>query len=115
MRKDLEDLIFVGQLEETFKMFGKTWKIRTLTSEEQIEATASTAGYDNLARINALKIEILGYALTQIDNVELNDPEETVEFIKKLPTTVVNSLFAKYEELQDRQDKVLEELDELKN
>lgn len=115
MRKALEDLIFIGKIEETFPLVGKKWTLKTITSEEQVEATSNTANLDNLARITALKIEILGFALTKVDDIELNDPEETVEFVKRLQTPLINALFTKYEELQAKQDEALTELDELKN
>lgn len=115
MRKALEDLIFIGKMEESFDLIGKKWKLRTLTSEEQVDATSNTANFDNLARVTALKIEILGFALTQVDDIVLNDPEETADFVRKLQTPIINALFMKYEELQRKQDTALADLNELKN
>lgn len=115
MRKALEDLIFVGKIEETFDLYGKSWTMTTLSSREQVEATAATEGYDNLSRINALKIEILARSIKKIQNVELNDVRETLEFISKLQMPVINALFVKYEELQKKQEEALKDIEELKN
>jgi hypothetical protein len=115
MRKSLEDLVFIGHVDKTFKVFGKNWTMSTLTSSQQLDATAATDGYDTLARVNALKIEILARALKKIEDVELNDLAEAVEFVSSLQMPLINTLFIKYEELQQEQDNALKDLDELKN
>lgn len=115
MRKALEDLIFIGRIQETYKIFGKNFTLSTLTSSEQLEATAATDGYDTLSRVNALKIEILARSLKKVEDIELNDVAEKVEFIGKLQMPIINELFAKYEELQKRQDDALKDLNDLKN
>lgn len=115
MRKILEDLIFIGKVEKDYTVFGKQWTLSTLTSDEQLEATSATASYDTLARVNALKIEILARSLKKIEGVELNDIAETSEFVGKLQGPVINALFSKYEELQKEQDDALKDLEDLKN
>lgn len=115
MRQSLEDLIFIGKIEESFKIFGKTWKLSTLTSNEQIDATSATDGYDALSRVSALKIEILARSVKQVETTELNDIAENVEFIGKLQMPIINELFKKYEALQKKQDDALKDLDEIKN
>ncbi|MNJ90215.1 hypothetical protein D3C87_78090 [compost metagenome] len=115
MRQSLEDLIFIGKIEKPFKVFGKNWKLSTLTSNEQLDATSATDGYDALSRVNALKIEILARSVKQVETTELNDIAENVEFIGKLQMPVINELFSKYEVLQREQDSALKDLDEIKN
>lgn len=115
MRKALEDLVFLGQMEDTFTLLGKTWKITTVSSDEQLSATSRTSSYDNLARLNALKIEILSFALKQVDGIELKDSDETGEFVRRLPQPIINAIFEKYEDLATKQAEALEEVEELKN
>lgn len=115
MRKVLEDLIFLGSMKETYELFGKKWTLRTITSDEQLKATIATANFDLVTKLHALKMEILAYSLEAIDNVVLNDSGETIEFLRKLPMQVINTLFEKYDELQLKQNEALENSEELKN
>lgn len=115
MRKALEDLVFVGKIEESFKVYGTDFTLATLTSNDQLEATSATDGYDTLSRVNALKIEILARSVKKVGTVELNDVAENVEFIGTLQMPIINELFTKYEELQKKQDSALKDLNEIKN
>lgn len=116
MRKILEDLLFVGTVKETYKIFGKEWVLKTLTSDEQLQATSSTSDYDNVSRINALKIALLSRSICEIDGVELKDLREKIEFLGKLQQPVVDMLYVKFNELQKEQNKSIEEMDsEIKN
>lgn len=112
MRKVLEDLLFVGTLKETYKIFGKEWVLKTLTSDEQLKATSSTGDYDNVSRINALKLALLARSLCEIDGVELNDFKEKIEFLGKLQQPVIDMLYIKFNELQTKQDQALKEMDQ---
>lgn len=115
MRKALQDLVFMGKLEETFTVYGKKFSLSTLTSSEQLDATSATDGYDTLSRVNALKIEILSRSMKKVGDVELNDLSETIEFVGSLQMPMINELFTKYELLQKQQDEALKNLDEIKN
>lgn len=112
MRKILEDLIFIGTLKETYKIFGKEWTLKTLTSDEKLQATSSTGDYDNVSRINALKIAFLARALCEIDGVELKELKEKLEFLGNLQQPVVDMLYIKFDELQKKQDESLKEMEE---
>lgn len=115
MRKVLEDLIFLGVAEEEFTVFGKTWTLKTLDSEEHLDATNATGDYDTLSRIYALKVEMLGRALKSVEGIKLKDKEESLSLVRKLQPAVVNKLYEKYEELQKQRSDSLNELDEVKN
>lgn len=112
MRKILEDLIFIGTLKETYKIFGKEWVLKTLTSEEKLQATSSTSDYDNVSRINALKLAFLSRSLCEIDGVELNEIKEKLEFLGNLQQPVVDMLYIKFDELQKKQDESLKEMEQ---
>ena len=116
MRKILEDLIFVGELKETYKVYGKTWVLKALNADEQLAATSSTKSYDNVARIPAIKIAVVARSLKSVNNIELNDLTEKIEFLGSLPPQIVDALYEKYLELQKKQKDSLNEMEtELKN
>ena len=116
MRKILEDLIFEGEIKETYKIYGKTWVLKALNADEQLAATSSTKSYDNVARIPAIKIAVVSRALKSVNDIELSDLTEKIEFLGKLPPQVVDALYEKYLELQKKQKDSLDEMEsELKN
>jgi DNA-binding HxlR family transcriptional regulator len=115
MRKILQDLVFIGATEDTVKAFGRDWKLKTLTSEEHLEATNATGDFDTLTRIYALKMEILSRSLKGINDVELIDKNEAREVIKQLQPPIVNKLYEEYEKLQKKQNDSLSDLEEIKN
>lgn len=116
MRKILEDLVFSGYIENTVEIHDKTWRLRTLTSEQNLSAiNAMTAYTENLSRIYAMKIEVLGRALKEVNGIIIEDVEEGIEFIKNLQTPIVNKLYDEYEKLYADQQKSLGETEELKN
>lgn len=115
MRKALQDLVFIGRLEEKFTVYGRDFTLATLTSSSQLDATSATDGYDTLSRVNALKIQILSRSLKKVGDVEVNDISEAIEFMGQLQMPIINELFTKYESLQKQQDDALKNLDEIKN
>ena len=116
MRQILEDLIFLGNLKETYKLFNKEWTLRTLTSDENLQVTNITSQYDQLSRINAIKIATLARSIVEIDNTELKDLDEKVKFLSKLQQPIIDLLYAKYNELLQKQNEEMKNLDEdLKN
>lgn len=115
MRKALEDLIFLGAVEGEVEILGKKWKLRTLQSKQHLSATSSTGEYDNLTRIYALKMEILGRALVKVDDIMMTEETETVDFIKSLQPAIVNRLYEEYETLQIKQNESLASPEEIKN
>lgn len=110
MRKILEDLIFIGTNKQTYTIFGKEWTLKTLTSDEQLQATSSTSDYDNVSRLNALKIALLSRSLCEINGTELEDISEKIQFLGKLQQPVVDMLYVKFKELQAKQDSELKEM-----
>lgn len=116
MNKNLEDLIFLGRVEEEVTLYGKKWMLRVLDSNEQLIATNESSKYnDTLARVFALKIEILGRSLSSVDGENINDIVEGIELIKKLQPIVTNNLFNEYEKLQKKQEDLLKDPEEIKN
>ncbi len=115
MKKILEDLIFLGAVQEEVSLLGKKWKMQTLNSEEHLSATSSTGDYETLSRIYALKLEILCRSLKAIDGIQLDDESETFEFVRKLQPPIINKLYEEYEKLQQKQNDSLRNIDDIKN
>jgi len=116
MRKALNDLIFLGVIKETVEVGGHKWGLQTLTTEEQLEATNATANYsDYIVKVYSLTIEILTRALKSVDDQPLDDKAETAEFVKSLQPIIVNKLYEEYQKIQEKQNKSLESIDEIKN
>jgi hypothetical protein len=115
MRKIFEDLIFIGRVEKEVSLYGHTWLLSTLTAEEQIDATAATSGFDNIARVNAIKSQFLARSLKSIDGTKILDFAEALEVIGKMQYPILSGLFLKYEELQKEQDDTLKDLEQIKN
>lgn len=89
--------------------------MRTLTAEERLEATSSTADYDTLSRIYALKVEMLARSIKSVDNEPFKDKFEALGILKEMQAPVVNKLYEEFEKVQDKQSNALKELEELKN
>jgi len=112
MRKALEDLIFVGVVKETYKLFGKDWTLKTLTNDEQLQATTSTRDYDNLSRVAAIKISTLARSITDVNDIELTDVLEKIELLGKMQQPIIDLLFDKYVALQKIQDEALKDINQ---
>ena len=112
MRKLLEDLIFIGVVKETYKVFGKSWTLKTLTADENLQAITSTRSYDDLSRSNAVKIAALARSIVEVDNVELTDLNEKIEFLGKAQQPLIDMLYEKFGELQNSQEESLKDLEE---
>ncbi|MNB89769.1 hypothetical protein D3C75_368150 [compost metagenome] len=108
-------MIFLGRLEKEFTLLGKKWTLSTLSSDEQVAATAATGDLETISRINALKIHFLARSIKKIDNEEIIDFNEGYELVSQLQFPVVNALYTRYQELQEEQDEALKNLDEIKN
>ena len=72
--------------------------------------------YDEvLARTYAYKIEVLGRAIKEVNGILIETPEEGLEFVKKLQSSIVNVLFEKYSDLVKDQTDLLSDKEEIKN
>ena len=115
IRKALESLISEGVVEETVHVAEKSWTMKTLQSGEHLDATSSTAQYDTLSRIYALKMEILARAIKSVEGIKLDKIEESLDFIRQLQPVIVNKLYDEYEKLQTKQNEAFESVEEIKN
>lgn len=116
MKKALEDLVFLGYTDKEVTVLGKTWKLRVLNAEESLDTMKVMKDYDEvLARTYAYKIEVLGRAIKEVNGILIETPEEGLEFVKRLQSSIVNVLFEKYSDLIKEQTDLLMDKEEIKN
>lgn len=115
MKKALADLVFLGAVDEGVKIFGKEWRMKTLSAEEHLEATSATADYDTLSRIYALKVEMLARSIKSVDNEPFEDRYAALKILKEMQAPIVNKLYDEYEKLQEKQLGALKDFEEIKN
>jgi hypothetical protein len=115
MRKALTDLIFLGVVKEDFEVANHVWTLQTLTAEEQLEATNATGNYtEYISKVYSLTIEILARAIKSIDNEVMSDKAEAIELVKQMQPVIVNKLYEHYQSIQDKANKSLESIEEIK-
>lgn len=110
MSKVLNDLIDLGTTKKDISAFGKTWKMHTLNTKDQLTATNSTSEYDTFSRVVALKVAILANAVDSVDGQSLGNRSEKREIFGKLPIPIINALYNEYEKLVNIQNDNLDKL-----
>jgi len=123
MANPIEELIFFNKLSEETTIFGKKVKWHTLDGDEFVTALQSTPAFDDLTRLNLLKIEKLARAIDSIDGhtwlelipadkqQEMKPVEKARETIRKWQRNVIDYFYYKYEQLEQKANKALDELD----
>ncbi len=99
MRKELEQIIFLGKLTDTIEIFGKVWTLQTMTFAEQADVVRKLNSTDDATNILSMKKQVIKKALISIDDIELNNEDEKEEFIDQLPVAVIDALFGKYDDM----------------
>ena len=123
MANPIEELIFFNKLTEEVTIFGKKVKWHTLDGEEFLSALQSTPAYDDLTRVQLLKVEKLARAIDSINgqtwtDLIPNDKKEEVkavdkarETIRKWQKNVIDYIYYYYEKLEQKANKALEDLE----
>lgn len=118
-RVDLRDLINLGRILDEKQLFGYTFALRTLDSEEITEVFAIIDGLpeaSEVTRYNVMAIQVLARAIetvngTRLENLYMNkemEPlERRLEIIKVWQQSLVNELFKFYGTLADRGQKLM--------
>lgn len=96
----LEQLIFDGIYEKEFKIYNKRWKIKTLNIDEYNNSVEDTEEYDNIAKLQAMKISILSRAVTECEGIKLFQIKENKEFLGRFSNNVIDKLYDKQKEMQ---------------
>lgn len=117
MRKELEQLIFEGELYDSIEIMGKTWTLKTIGISNNQEFIKRINTNNEALNVMILKVECVSRALVSIDDIVLDDLKEKQEFINKLPFQIVDKLFKVYDGLMVKLNKSLEEeeIEEIKN
>jgi len=121
----LEELIFFNKLNEEIVLFGKKIKWHTLDGDEFLSALQSTPAFDDFTRIQLLKVEKLARAIESIDGntwiqliptekrEEIKPLDKAREIIRKWQRNVIDYIYYKYEQLEQKSNKQLEEMDKV--
>lgn len=105
--KGLEDLIFLGRVEKVINIGSFTFKISSLTNQEQDEVNIFLMSLSDEQRVLQLKRVIIAQCLRSINNIAfektLNIPSPTMDdkcnFLAKLQSAVVDQIFDGYTKL----------------
>jgi hypothetical protein len=123
MANPIEELVFFNKLSEEIIVFGKKIKWHTLDGDEFLSALQSTPAFDDFTRIQLLKIEKLARAIDSIDGnawvqlipedkrKEISSVEKARELIRKWQKNVIDYIYYKYEQLEQKSNKQLEDLE----
>ena len=117
MKKELEKLIFEGVLTDTVKIWDKVWTLQTINIEDRIDLSKKINSDNDNLNLLKLKVELVTKSLVSIDDIILDDIDEKLEFVNKLPLAVIDKLFSKFDEMTATLNKTIDDKDieEIKN
>lgn len=116
---DLEQLIFLGCIEDSKTINGFKFDLRTLTGKEQSDVWLSVAFLNNDTKFFVVKIGFLARAIMTVngrkldvlykgkDFRELSSEQRCVRVVETWQDALINELYAFYSELVDRSKKVI--------
>ena len=119
----LESMIFFNKLSEETVIFGKKIKWHTLDGDDYIGALQSSPAFDDATRVYLLKVEKLARAIESIDGhswlslipenkiEEIKPLDKAKETIRKWQGNVIDYIYYKYQQLELKSNKALEEMD----
>jgi hypothetical protein len=122
---DVDGLLWLGFLEESFDFCGHDFVIRTLRLEEEMLAGLVTQDYkDSVSQAKAWVAAQVGMALVSVDDDEAFCPQSgpsKKDFARarfkyvtsKWYEPTINYIYVKYLELVERQEAVLREMENL--
>lgn len=122
---DLEQLIFLGRIEDTKTIAGFTFDMQTLTGKEQNDVWMSVSFLNNETKFFVIKVAFLARAITAVNGRELHvmykgkdfrelTPEQRcVRVIEGWQQPLIDELYDFYSGLVDRSRKAIKP-DEIK-
>lgn len=122
---DLEQLIFLGRIEDTKTVAGFTFDMQTLTGKEQNDVWMSVSFLNNETKFFIIKVAFLARAITAVngkdlhvlykgkDFRELTPEQRCVRVIETWQQPLIDELYEFYSELVDRSRKAIKP-DEIK-
>lgn len=116
---DLEQLIFLGRIEDSKVINGFHFDMRTLTGKEQNDVWLSVAFLNNETKFFVIKVAFLAKAISAVngrpldvlykgkDFRELNKEQRCMRVVESWQDVLINELYAFYSDLVDRSKKVI--------
>ena len=120
---DVDGLIWLGYLTESFPLYGHTWVLKTLTRGERLAVTLAVKEYeDTLGTALALETATIAASLLMIDNVPIYpglEPDapplprilDAFKVVQTWHDPLIAKLYEKYSQLQLRQIRAFFELE----
>lgn len=113
--KGLEDIIFLGRIEKIINIGNFTFKISSLTNQEQDEVNVFLLSLNDEQRILQLKRVVIAQSLRTINNIpfektlNLTSPtlEDKCSFLARLQASVVDQIFEGYSNLLNETKEVI--------
>lgn len=107
--RQLEFLTKLGAEETTIDILGTKFRFRTLNVEENTQAfelPTKEKYEDDIAKFNAMRVEILSRAVISINEYEIpeNFRDQLRMILKRMQQGALNKLFAAYQELVGKQE-----------
>lgn len=116
---DLEQLIFLGRIEDTRMVNGFKFDLQTLTGKEQNEVWLSVSFLNNDTKFFLIKIAFIAKAIKSIngrsldtlykgrDYRELTKEQRSVKVVEEWQQPLIDELYTFYAELVDRSRKAI--------
>lgn len=116
MRKELEDIIFLGKVTTKTELLGKAWTLQLVDVVKYANIIKQINTNDNALNVILLKKNMIKEAIVSVDDIEIKENERE-QFINALPFQIIDALFAKYTEMADQFSGNLtkEDVEEIKN
>ncbi len=93
----LEELVFKFDTEYSFNIFGKTPVIIAIlnnTSQLEVEDEMKDVVGSTSYIVHHYQLKILSRTLRQYNETKFNSPAEVIEFVKILPSTVLDTIIS---------------------
>jgi hypothetical protein len=116
---DLEQLIFLGRIEDTKSVAGFTFDMQTLTGKEQNDVWLSVSFLNNETKFFVIKVAFLARAITAVNGRRLDvlykgkdfrdiTPEQrSVRVVEAWQQPLIDELYEFYSEMVERSRKVI--------
>lgn len=115
MRKELEDIIFLGKITTTVEILDKQWTLQLVDIVKWADIIKQINTNDNNLNLILLKKNIVKESLVSVDGIILKENERE-PFVNSLPFPIIDKLYVTYDEMATQFNKALtpEDIEEIK-
>ncbi len=122
---DLEQLIFLGRIEDTKVVSGFSFDLQTLTGKEQNDVWMSVSFLNNETKFFVIKVAFLARAITSVNGKRLHTlyrgkdfrdittEQQCVRVVEAWQQPLIDELYEFYSEMVDRSRKVVKPSEEI--